>query len=86
MGQPISVSSADNDAAEPAIASAPDGNVYVAWVNHYQDGKADVIVARFTANGQMQGTPARVNPQPGIATAWRGDPPTLLWHQIRRSL
>src|ERR1051325_3032887 len=64
------------DAAEPATASAPDGTFYVAWVNH--DAKqADVMLARFNNEGAPQGSPVRVNRQAGIATAWRGDQPSL---------
>jgi hypothetical protein len=64
------------DAAEPVTASANDGTFYVAWVNH--DAKqADVMIARFSGDGAMQGTPVRVNRQQGIATAWRGDQPSL---------
>ena len=64
------------DAAEPVTAPAPDGSLYVAWVNH--DAKqADVMIANFTSNGEMRGTPVRVNRQPGTATAWRGDQPSL---------
>jgi hypothetical protein len=77
MGQPVSISAADTDAAEPAMATAADGSVYVAWVNHRPDGQADVMIARLSSDGKLQGSPARVNTQPGIATAWRGDQPTL---------
>src|ERR1043165_789638 len=77
IGQPIRVSSADADAAEPATAAAPDGSVYVAWVEHRRNDEADVMLARFNDAGQMQGEPARVNPEAGRATAWRGDPPTV---------
>src|SRR5262245_46846249 len=76
-GQPLRISPAESDAAEPAIASSTDGNVYVVWVNHGQEGKADVLTARFNSAGEMQGTPVRVNAEQGIATAWRGDPPTI---------
>jgi hypothetical protein len=70
------ISSPGVDAAEPATASAADGTFYVAWVNH--DAKqADVMIARFNANGEMQGSPVRVNRQQGVATAWRGDQPSL---------
>ncbi len=78
LSQPIRVSSGDADAAEPAIAASPDGSVYVVWVNHSQGAGADVMVARFNGDGQMQGSAARVNPQPETATAWRGDPPTIV--------
>jgi hypothetical protein len=77
IGQPVRVSSADVNAAEPAAASAPDGSVYVAWVEHRQNDEADVMLARFNDAGQLQGAPVRVNPEAGRATAWRGDPPTV---------
>ena len=70
----MQISAPGVDAAEPATASAADGTFYVAWVNH--DAKqADVMIARFAADGQMQGSPVRVNREPGVATAWRGDQP-----------
>src|SRR5215216_3009375 len=73
---PVQISAPGIDAAEPATASAPDGTFYVTWVNH--DAKqADVMLARFNADGAMQGAPVRVNRQPGVATAWRGDQPSL---------
>lgn len=77
LSQPVRVSLGDVNAAEPAIAVAPDGSVYVAWVNHGARSQADVMIAHFTSDGQMQGAAVRVNSQPGIATAWRGDPPTV---------
>src|SRR5262247_3563301 len=74
--QPIQISAPGVDAAEPATASAPDGTFYVAWVNH--DAKqADVMLARFNSEGAQQGAAVRVNRQPGAATAWRGDQPSL---------
>jgi hypothetical protein len=74
--QPIQISAAGIDAAEPATAPAPDGTFYVAWVNH--DAKqADVMLARFNHKAEMQGSPVRVNRQPGAATAWRGDQPSV---------
>lgn len=77
LSEPVRVSSGDADAAEPAIAASPDGSVYVAWVNHGAKSQADVMIARFTGDGKMQGSLVRVNSQPGTATAWRGDPPTV---------
>jgi BNR repeat-like domain len=74
---PVRLSSGNVDGAEPAIAGDADGSVYVAWVNHGETRAADVMVARFTSDGTMQGAAVRVNPGPGIATAWRGDPPTI---------
>jgi len=74
--QPVQISSAGIDAAEPAIVSVGDGTFYVAWVNH--DAKqADVMLARFNDAGEIQGSAVRVNRQPGTATAWRGDQPSL---------
>jgi hypothetical protein len=77
FSQPVRVSSGDADAAEPAIATSPEGDVYVAWVNHSPNSVADVMIARFNDDGQIQGSAVRVNTTPGIATAWRGDPPTI---------
>src|SRR5918994_2151823 len=72
----IQLSAPGIDAAEPVTASASDGTFYVAWVNH--DAKqADVMIARFSGDGAMQGSPVRVNRQPGVATAWRGDQPSV---------
>src|SRR6185295_16234678 len=76
-GAPVRVSLGDGDAAEPAIAASPNGGVYVVWINHDQNGKADVMSARVGNDGRMENAPVRVNSQPGIATAWRGDPPTV---------
>ncbi len=71
VSQPVRVSSGDADAAEPAIAGSPDGSVYVAWVNHGPKTQADVMLARFTGDGQMQDPAVRVNSAAGVATAWR---------------
>src|SRR5688500_15976038 len=69
--RPVQISPPGIDAAEPVTAAAPDGSFYVAWVNH--DAKqADVMLAQFNGDGQMRGSPVRVNRQPGVATAWRG--------------
>src|SRR5215204_1813809 len=74
--KPIQISAPGIDAAEPATAAAPDGTFYVAWVNH--DAKqADVMLARFNHKSEMQGSAVRVNGQPGAATAWRGDQPSV---------
>ena len=73
---PMQISASGVDAAEPATATAPDSTFYVAWVNH--DAKqADVMLAHFNHRAEMQGAPVRVNRQPGVATAWRGDQPTI---------
>ena len=75
--QAVLVSVKGTDAAEPAVATSTSGDAYVAWVNHGSKGQADVMIARFTGDGKIDGPPVRVNPQAGIATAWRGDPPTV---------
>ena len=73
----IQLSAPGVDAAEPVTASASDGTFYVAWVNH-DVKQADVMIARFSDDGAMQGSPVRVNRQQGVATAWRGDQPSLV--------
>jgi hypothetical protein len=73
---PVQISAPGIDAAEPATAAAADGTFYVAWVNH--DAKqADVMLVHFNHDGAMQGAPVRVNRQQGVATAWRGDQPSV---------
>jgi hypothetical protein len=77
LTQSIQVSPPNENASEPAIASAPDGSVYVAWVNHGPSRQADVMIARINSNGERQSSAVRVNSEPGVATAWRGDPPAV---------
>ncbi|MDQ5835850.1 MAG: glycoside hydrolase, partial [Acidobacteriota bacterium] len=48
----------------------------MAWVEH-RGKEADVWLTHFDGEGKRLGQPARVNPNAGEATAWRGDPPTL---------
>lgn len=74
---PLQLSADGVDAAEPSTAVAADGNFYVAWVNHEVKNQADVMLARFDAHGKASSAPVRVNPQAGIATAWRGDQPNV---------
>jgi hypothetical protein len=76
--KPVRVSAEDRDAAEPTLATARDGTAYVAWVEHRQNKEADVMLAHLDVDGQLKGAPVRVNPKPGEATAWRGDPPTVV--------
>jgi hypothetical protein len=74
--QPVQISAAGIDAAEPATATASDGSFYVAWVNH--DAKqADVMLTHFNHKGEPLSTPVRVNAHAGAATAWRGDQPSV---------
>jgi hypothetical protein len=75
--KPVRVSADNTDAAEPSIAPAPDGTVYVAWVEHRENKAADVMLAHLDREGQIVGAPVRVNSKAGEATAWRGDPPTV---------
>lgn len=67
----------DRDAAEPSVAAATDGTIYVAWVEHLPEKRADVFLRRFGADGEPLSGAVRVNPETGTATAWRGDPPTV---------
>lgn len=76
LSQAIQISAPGIDAAEPVTVSASDGTLYVAWVNH-DARQADVMISRFNGAGAMQGSPVRVNRQAGVATAWRGDQPSL---------
>jgi hypothetical protein len=75
--QPVQLSAPEVDAAEPVTASAPDGGFYVAWVNHNANSQSDVMLARFDSEGAASGSPVMVNQQAGVATAWRGDPPSV---------
>src|ERR1043165_2385063 len=75
--QPKQISATAVDAAEPVTVSAPDGAFYVAWVNHNANSESDVMLARFDNDGAASGSPVRVNQQAGVATAWRGDPPSV---------
>src|SRR5689334_6204021 len=71
----VRVSAEGVKAAEPSTAAAADGSVYVAWVGHGAGKEADVWLTRFDGAGKQAGEAARVNPEVGAATAWRGDPP-----------
>ncbi len=73
----VQVSADGVDAAEPVTAAAPDGGFYVAWVNHGENNQADVMLRRYNHEGKAQSPPVRVNQQAGIATAWRGDQPSV---------
>ena len=75
--QPVQISASEVDAAEPVTASGPDGGFYVAWVNHNANSQSDVMLARFDSEGAASGSAVMVNQQAGVATAWRGDPPSV---------
>ena len=75
---PVQLSAEGIDAAEPVTAAATDGSIYVAWVNHDVKNQADVMIGRFDSQGKMRGAAVRVNPEAGIATAWRGDQPSVV--------
>jgi hypothetical protein len=77
VGAPVHVSPDGVNAAEPAVAAAPDGGSYVAYVEHHGDAGADVYFQKLDEKGQTAGTRFRVNETPDIAKAWRGDPPTI---------
>lgn len=71
------VSAVEKDSAEPNIASAPDGGIYLVWAEHGASKKADIFLKKFDREGNPVGENVRVNPEPGQATAWRGDQPTV---------
>ena len=71
------VSPAGSDAAEPAIASSANGEIFVAYAVHTSKDAADVFVRPFMADGQPTGEAVRVNPSIGSAKTWYGDPPTV---------
>jgi hypothetical protein len=77
LSTPVRVSAENADAAEPSIAPALDGTIFIAWVEHLQNKEANVMLAHLDREGRTIGPPARVNPKAGEATAWRGDPPTV---------
>ena len=51
QAEPVRVSGVGVDAAGPAMGAAPDGSVYLAWVEHHAHGGADVMLAAFCCNG-----------------------------------
>jgi hypothetical protein len=73
----IRVSAPGVDAAEPAIAAAPDGGVYLVWIEHGAGRAADVYFQKYDDAAKAVGEKVRINPQIGEAAAWRGDPPTI---------
>ena len=73
----IRVSAIEKDSAEPNIASAPDGGVYLVWAEHATSKKADIFLKKFDREGNPVGEQVRVNPDPEQAAAWRGDQPTV---------
>lgn len=73
----IRISSPDADAAEPTVASVPDGSIYVVWAEHQPGKEADIFLRHFDSEVKPFGEAVRVNPEAGQATAWRGDPPTI---------
>lgn len=78
VSSPVRVSAEGLNAAEPAVAAGREGSAYVAWVGHGAGKEADVWLSRVEgAEKKSGGEPARVNPKPGEATAWRGDAPSV---------
>lgn len=78
VSSPMRVSTEGLNAAEPAVAAGRDGSAYVAWVGHGAGKEADVWVSRVEGSEKRSGgEPARLNPKPGEATAWRGDAPSV---------
>lgn len=72
------ISTLDANSAEPNLASAPDGSIYLVWVEHGANKTADVFLQHFNGDGKSLGEKVRVNPRQGQATAWFGDAPTVI--------
>jgi hypothetical protein len=75
--KPVRVSAENTDAAEPTVAPAPDGTIFIAWVEHRENKESDVMLAHLDREGRAMRETVRVNGEAGEATAWRGDPPTV---------
>jgi hypothetical protein len=71
------VSPSGIDAAEPAIAAAADGTVYLLWVEHSGRNEADIMIRQYDSAGNPKSESVRVNPVAGQAKAWYGDPPNV---------
>ena len=71
------VSAENTNAAEPAVASDANKNVYVVYVEHGAEKSADVYLQKFDADGKPNGEKTLVNPEKGQAKAWYGDAPTI---------
>lgn len=75
-GKALRVSPEGVEASEPAIAAGTDGRVFVAYVQ--KSGEAgDLFVRAYDPGKGELGEPVRVNPTPGQARTWYGDPPTI---------
>src|ERR1044072_2227192 len=72
----IPVSPISVEASEPAIAADENGNIYVAYVEHSPDKRADLYLQKYNSASAV-GERVRVNPEAGSVKAWRGDQPTL---------
>lgn len=77
-GAVVQISQPGAKASEPALAAASDGRAFAVWVEHGKGRDADVYVRAFDADGNALSEQIRVNPVPGQATAWYGDPPAIL--------
>lgn len=75
--QTVLISAPEADTAEPALATAPDGGVFVVTVEHGEGKAANVYLHKFDGGGKSVGEKVRINPEAGQATAWRGDPPSI---------
>ena len=73
----VQVSAGETEAVESAIAAAPSGAIFTAWVEHGKDKSMDAFVQKFDANLKPSGEKVRINPVAGNAKAWSGDPPTV---------
>lgn len=72
----VRVSPAEVEGAEPAIASDAGGNLYVVYVSH-AGPQGDVFLQKYDPAMKAVGERTKINPVPGTAKSWRGDPPTI---------
>lgn len=73
----IRVSANETDAAEPAVATDANGNVFVVYVEHNADKSADVYLQKFNQNAEAIGEKVRINSEKGQAKAWFGNAPMI---------
>lgn len=73
----VTVYDKDADIAEPAVAAAPDGGLYVLYIEHHADKSSDVYLQRVDSSLKLDGERVRVNKIGGEVKTWAGDPPTI---------
>jgi hypothetical protein len=66
------------DASEPDIAADDTGNLFVVYAEHQNGRIGDIKLLRLDSNGKKIDEAVSVNPIPGEATVWAGDPPRIV--------